>query len=66
MIFSNTASKENVSLILNSNNIFTATSHKLLEVMMDETLKFDVHISKVCTKVLQSIGVPCTVIRRVS
>ena len=57
MILSNGANKESVSITLSSNNIYRVTSHKFPEVMIDETLKFDVSINKVCTKVSQSIGV---------
>ena len=53
MILSNRTNKENVSLTLNSNNISRVTSHKFLGVMFDETLKFDVHINKICTKICE-------------
>ena len=56
MILSFRANKENVSLILNGNNKSRVTSQKFLGVMIHETFKFDVHISKVSTKVSQSIG----------
>ena len=56
MILSNRANKENVSLALNGNNISRVTSRKFLWVMIDENLKINVHINKVCAKVLSSIG----------
>ena len=31
------------------------TSHKFLGVMIDETLKFDVHMNEVCTNILQPV-----------
>ena len=61
MIPSNRVNKEKVSLTLNGNDFSRIISHKFLGVMIDEPLKVDVHINKVCTKVSQSIGV----IRRV-
>ena len=54
MLLSKIAYKDNVSLILNGNNIVRVTSHTFLGVMIDQTLEFDVHVLKVCTKVSQS------------
>ena len=62
MILSNRGNKENVNITLNGDNITRITSCKFLGVNIDETLKFDVHPSKLCTKVLQSMVVS----RRVS
>ena len=49
LILSKRANKENVSLTLYDNNISRVTDHKLLGVMNDEALKFNVHINKACT-----------------
>ena len=62
MILPKRANKEDLSLTLNGNNISRVTFHNFQGVLIDEILKFKVHINKVCTKVSQSIGV----IRRVS
>ena len=43
------------------NNISRVTSHKFLGIMVDETLHFDVHIDKLCSKVSQSKCVICPV-----
>ena len=51
-----------MSLTLNVDNISRVSSHNFQGVVIDETLKFEVHIKKVCTKVSQSIDV----FRRVS
>ena len=56
MILSNGANKKDVSLTLNVNDLSNVTSHKFLGVMIDETLKFDIHIIKICTKGSQPIG----------
>ena len=61
-ILSNEANKENVSITLNCNNIYRVNSHKFLGVTIEDALKIDVHVNKVCTIVPYSIGV----IRRVS
>ena len=45
MILTNRANEENCYITLNGNNLSRSTSHKFLSVMIDETLKFDVHIS---------------------
>ena len=41
----------------NGDDIFRVNSYKFLGIIIDETLKFDVYINKICTKVSQSIGV---------
>ena len=51
-----------MSITLSGSNVSRFISHKLLGAMSDETLEFDVHINKVCTKVSEPLGV----IRRVS
>ena len=62
MIISNRARTNNLNLKLGGENIGRVTDHKFLGVTIDETLKFDVHINKLCAKVSQSIGI----LRRIS
>ena len=57
MIFSNRVNKENVNITGNGNTISRVTSYRIPGVMIDETMKSDVRINKVCTEVSLSIGV---------
>ena len=62
MVISSRTRPDDPNIMLSGQDIERVCSHKLLRVVIDETLQFDVHINKLCVKISQSIGI----MRRVS
>ena len=62
MIISNRNQIENINISLSGQPIARTSNHKFLGVFIDDKLKFDIHINKLCSKVSQSIGI----MRRIS
>jgi len=62
MVISNRTRSDNLNMMFRGQNIERVCSHKFLGVIIDETLKFDVHIYELCVRISQSIGI----MRRVS
>jgi len=56
MIISNRNQSENINISLSGQLIARTSNHKFLGVFIDDKLKFDIHINKLCSEVFQSIG----------
>ena len=57
MIISNRNQIENINISLSGQPVARTFNHKFLGVFIDDELKFDIHINKLCSKVFQGIGV---------
>ena len=62
MITSNRNQIQNTNISLSGQPIAETSNHKFLGVFIDDKLKFDMHINKLCSEVSQSIGM----MRRIS
>ena len=57
MIISSRKHIENINISLSGQPIAQSSHHKLLGIFIDDKLKFDKHLSQICSKMSQSVGV---------
>ena len=56
MIIHNRSKPPNLNLKIENSPILRASSHKFLGIFIDETLKFDVHVNQLCSKISRNLG----------